>query len=230
MDEPPEAFADRVVDHLRPHLASLRGLDEATDRDRLAADLGAFCAALRDAHRRVNLTAITDAATMASRHVLDSLLACRLLDGSGPVTDLGSGGGVPGIPLALALPHRPVVLIESRARKAAALRQMVDGLGLAARVRVVHARGEEWLTSRTVDTIVTRAVGRVAAQLRLLSRVRASFRRLVMFKGPAADEELAAARSRMARWGFAEPARVEEELPGRDGRRVLLVFSGDATG
>lgn len=228
MDEPSQAFAARVVARLRPHLPALRGLGATVDRERLAAGLGAFCAALADVNRRVNLTGITAPEAMASRHVLDSLLACRLLDGSGPVVDLGSGGGVPGIPLALALPHRPVVLVESRARKATALTELVQRLGLGDRVRVVHARGEDWLATHVVDTVVTRAVGSVTAQLRLLSGVRPAFRRLIMFKGPAADDELSDARPRMGRWGFVEPARIEEELPERDGRRVLLVFSGAA--
>lgn len=196
----------------------------------LRARLAAFCEVLRDANTRINLTGIVEAHAMAIRHVLDSLTVVPLLAGpplvrEGTIVDLGSGGGVPGIPLALALPDRPVVLVESRERKAAALGEIVERLGLGPRVAAVRARGDVWLADQVVDTVVTRAIGTVREQLRLLKGVRGSFSRLVMMKGPGVDAELEAAAADLPRWG-APPQRHEARLPGDEGRRTILVFGG----
>ena len=103
-----EAFAAAVAEHLLPHLPALAPW---ADAQALAAEQGRFCAALARANERLNLTGIVDPQGMAVRHVLDALLALPVLGVHGPIVDLGSGCGVPGIPLALALPERPVVLL-----------------------------------------------------------------------------------------------------------------------
>ena len=120
------------------------------------------------------------------------------------------------------------MLVESRERKAAALGRIVDALGLAPRVRVVRDRGERWLQDQCVDAVVTRALGSVVKQLQLLAPVRESFRRLIMFKGPAVAEELQAAHSQFARLGFREPERYDRTLPDDAGSRTLLVFRRQA--
>ena len=198
--------------------------------DTLAHDLARWCAALAAANERVNLTGLTAPDDMALRHALASLTA---LEGLPPpadpplrLLDLGSGGGAPGIPLALARPDLVVFLAESRGRKAAALQDIVTALGLGPRVSVVNARAEAWLTDHGVDVIVTRAVGSLQAQLQLLAPLRAGFGRLLAMKGPAGDDELEAVRPRLARLGFAAPRRLACELPGGAGKRLLFVFSG----
>jgi len=238
----PDDFADAVAAVLGPHLSLvpnlLEGLTETVPADSddgaspepagalpaLAASLGRFCSALEAANRNINLTGIVDPEGMAVRHVLDALTALPTLDGDGTVIDLGSGCGVPGIPLALARPNRKVVLVESRERKAAALAALVDELGLAPRVTAVRARGELWLADHPADVVVTRAVGSIAEQLRMLRKVRACFRSLVMLKGPAADAELAEVAPRLESLGYEPPRRFSAQLPGGAGARVLLVF------
>jgi len=216
-------FEDRVETHLAAHAPEL----EAGLRARLAH----FCAVLRDETSRINLTGLVEPEAMAVRHVLDSLTVVPLLRGpplhaEGTIVDLGSGGGVPGVPLALALPERPVVLVESRERKAAALARIVERLGLGPRVVATRARGDVWLAGHAADTVVTRAIGSVREQLRLLRGVRGSFARLVMMKGPGARAELDAAAADVARWG-APPQQHEASLPGEQGRRTILVFGGE---
>ena len=142
--------------------------------------------------------------------------------------DLGTGGGVPGLPLALVLPRRPVVLIDSRRKKARAVEALVASLGLAHRVDVVDRRGEAWLAERPpseprVD-VVTRAVGALVAQLRLLAPVRDRIGRLVVLKGPAGDEELAALGGLAGELGWVLDERLATELPAGAGRRVLLAW------
>jgi len=234
MDSPPDEFERQVGACLSRHLgagaapgsAGAEAARRLPDPQRFVAEAARFCATLRRANEAINLTGISDAPGMAVRHVLDSLLALPLLDGSGTVADLGSGCGVPGVPLALAQPQRRFVLIESRVRKAAALRDIVTTLGLAPRVLVAHARGEHWLADNPVDVIVTRALGDVADQLELLQPLRSQFRRLLMLKGPAADDELARALPRLPRLGFVAPQALEVLLPDDAGRRVILAFAG----
>lgn len=215
-------LAEQVADVLRPHLPS------GTPGADALLSLGGFCAALAAANQRINLTGVTDPEGMALRHVLDSLTVSPLLKGATSLLDLGSGGGLPGIPLAIAHPHLTVTLAESRARKAAALAELVEDCKLSPRVTAVHARGEAWLADHTVDVVVARAVDETARLLKTLRPVRGQFSRLILMKGPAADEELATALPRLAALGFAPPERHEAELPAGAGRRVLLVFRGTA--
>ncbi len=228
-DSTVEEFEDLVLQHLDPHLqeAHCEGNPE------LALDLAQFCSTLREANRAINLTGIADAEGMAIRHCLDSVVALPFLvpaldeaASPPPLVDIGSGCGVPGIPLALARPDLPVVLIESRKRKAAAIDEMVQSMGLGPRVQLVHARAEAWLADNDAGTLVTRAVGPVRTQLELFGPLRKRYRRLVMLKGPGVDEELKEAAKTRHKHKFPEPERHEVMLPGEAGKRVVLVFAG----
>jgi 16S rRNA (guanine527-N7)-methyltransferase len=212
-------FAQEVAAIVAPHLPA-----EVRDAPRLAADLGRFCALLRDANERLNLTRITDARGMALLHGIDSLTALPLLRDCHTLADLGSGGGVPGIPLALARPDLRVTLLESRGRKAAALQQIVDALGLQRRVLVSPVRGEQWLAQHSVDAVVARAVGRAPDVLALLSPVRRGLHRLILMKGPTVDAELAELTpKRLYSLGFGLPKRLSTTLPDGE-RRILLQY------
>lgn len=229
-----ESFANAVADELRRHAppAGLPGAGDATATATtgpgwprgLPESLGRFCAVLAAMNERLNLTGIDDPRGMAVLHVLDSLAVAPLLAGARTVMDLGSGGGVPGIPLALALPAVSMTLVESRERKAAALGEMVAELGLSPRVGAVHARGELWLKEHPVDVVVARAVESLPDLLKHLRPVRRQFQRLILMKGPAADDELAQLGSRLESLGFPKPVRHAATLPGDAGLRVLLDF------
>ena len=245
MSPPPEGpaeagkdlFAEDVRQHLQAHLGQLlTQLGSPPDTraaEKLLEGLIRFCSALHAANENINLTGIKDAEGMAIRHCLDSLVALPHLrphadeaTSPPPLVDIGSGCGVPGIPLALARPDLPVVLIESRKRKSEALDQMVTALELGPRVGLVHARAEAWLAEHDVGTLVTRAVGSVNTQLELFGPLRTRYRRLVMLKGPAASEELELAAKTRHKHRFPEPEIHETQLPGEAGRRVVLVFVG----
>lgn len=106
-----------------------------------------------------NLTAVLDPAEMVPIHLLDSLALLPLLRGE-TLADVGSGGGLPGLPLAIAQPSLAVTLIEPRTKRAVFLDHVVRHLGLA-NVKVERCRAEEMPPGDGFDTVVTRAFGRL---------------------------------------------------------------------
>jgi 16S rRNA (guanine527-N7)-methyltransferase len=99
------------------------------------------------------------------RHVLNSVAIAGLIASGATVADVGSGAGLPGIPLAVLRPDLDVVLLEPKVRRADFLDQAVAELGLGDRVRVIRARAEEH--KATYDVVTCRAAPRAAARLDL---------------------------------------------------------------
>lgn len=169
--------------------------------------LARYLAILLEFNRTTNLTAIREPGEAWTRHILDSLsLVAPLaeLPEGARVLDVGSGGGLPGIPLAICMPHVRFTLLEATGKKADFLRAVVAALRLA-NVQVVnqraeaaaHDRGERTGTGRTrghretYDAVVARAVG----PLRTLAELTVPFAklggRILLVKGEKADQELA---------------------------------------
>lgn len=137
--------------------------------------LGRYLEMLLAANERFNLTAVTDPQVAWTRHVLDSLTLLAPLSAMEPppqrVIDVGSGGGLPGIPLAIALPETRFTLLETTGKKASFLREAVAALGLA-NVDVLQERAEtagqdhhRW--REQFDAVVARAVGPLPVLLEL---------------------------------------------------------------
>ena len=125
------------------------------DGQQLARLLG-FLDLLARWNRRFNLTAIRDASAMVSHHLLDSLAVAPYLQGES-VLDLGTGAGLPGLPLAIAEPSRRFWLLDSNGKKVRFVRQAVLELGLS-NVEPVQSRIESYRPGRKFSTIVVRAV------------------------------------------------------------------------
>ena len=112
---------------------------------------------LLETNQEYNLTSITDTKEATIKHLLDSLSIHKLLEGE-IIADIGSGGGTPGIPLAIAFPKKMFLLVESKQKKAAFLDETVGHLKLK-NVEVINKRAEEVEISKAPETIVSRALG-----------------------------------------------------------------------
>ena len=112
-----------------------------------------------------NLTAITKPEDMIKRHLIESLALSRFLKGN-RIVDVGSGGGLPGIPLAITELHREFTLVESRSKRVSFLRHVSGVLGLK-NVTVEHARVEKLLAIQPFETVLARAVAPLPDLLKL---------------------------------------------------------------
>ena len=128
--------------------------------DEASRGLLAYVELLIKWNRTYNLTAIRDPERMVSHHLIDSLSVLPHLP-EGSVVDVGSGGGLPGIPIAIAQPHRRVTLNDSNHKKGAFLKQAAIELGLA-NVEVHVGRAEEWRPAERFDGAISRAFAELA--------------------------------------------------------------------
>jgi 16S rRNA (guanine527-N7)-methyltransferase len=226
LDELPSALADAGVPALDP--AALAGV-----RD--------FWAWLEDANSRTNLTRIQGEADFAERHVLDALLPLALLDelaarSSGGTEraprlyDVGSGCGVPGVPLAIARPWE-VTLVETASRKARCLAELEPRF--AGRLAVISERSE--LVGRDPahrdrgDMAVARAVGTVPLVLELTLPLVRPGGAVLLYRGPLDPSERDQAESVGAQLGGGEVSQHAAQLPSGAERSFLIVRKEEPT-
>ncbi len=163
--------------------------------DGAAQGMIAFLDEVLEANRHLNLTSI-EYPQAVTKHLVDSLAALSLepLRGDeGPWLDLGSGAGIPGIPLALARPGLPMILVESTRKKGRFLEQVVEKFGLKDRVKVEDQRAEtlgRGPLREGVSQVFCRAVGSLPVLLELAMPLLKSGGGLVAYKGPKAWEEV----------------------------------------
>jgi len=179
---------------------------------------------LLDHNRQVNLTAILDPREVAAKHYLDSWRLTQLLSFMGKrVVDLGSGGGFPGLPLAMVEPHASVVLVESSQKKAAFLQHCVDELEVA-NCTVFAGRCEDYLIQERCDLVLVRAVSSVRENVRTLRKVRHSLKDMLMLKGASWSREVRAGEREVERLGFHLDTVWEHDLPEEMGHRAILIY------
>lgn len=161
-----------------------------------------------------NLTSIRDEKDMVSRHLLDSLAITKYIDADS-LLDVGTGGGLPGIPLAIVKPDMAITLLDSNSKKTRFLQQVKAELKLE-NVTVVHSRVEE--ASLPKFAIVTaRAFATIKEIIDLAGRHCDDAGHLVLMKGIYPQEELEAAGE-----GFKLQDVVELDVPECDGDRHLV--------
>ncbi len=172
----------------------------------------------------MNLTRIADRASAEVLHVADALTLVNLLPRQAhALADVGSGGGVPGIPLAIARPDVAVVLIESTRKKAEFLDRTARQLGLG-NVQVRAERAEKLADGRgRFDIVTARAVAGIEELIQWCLPLLRPGGRLLAMKGGRAMEELAAARKAMARFGAGDAVVHRVELPGADNHVIVEI-------
>ncbi|MGE5170975.1 MAG: 16S rRNA (guanine(527)-N(7))-methyltransferase RsmG [Rudaea sp.] len=182
--------------------------------------LDAYLDLLAKWNRVYNLTAIRDRARMQSHHVADALAVLpHLPDAPGlRLLDVGAGGGIPGIPLAIARPGWQVVLVEANGKKAAFLTQVAIELRLS-NARVVESRIEDYPGGAAFDVVICRAFADLATFARLARPHVASAGVIVAMKGALPRDEVAALPSEVV--VTATPALA---VPGLDAERHLVIM------
>jgi 16S rRNA (guanine527-N7)-methyltransferase len=170
-------------DVVAARLASMRVGVAPEQADQLAA----FLNLLEQWNRVHNLTGIRHRSELIDRHLVESLALRPFVLGP-TVADVGSGGGLPGLPLAITLPQADFTLIESRRKRVSFLRHAATTLGLA-NVRVAHARAEDVTTGPYV-TVLARAVAPPAELLAITRPLIAPGGRLVLLTGEDKGREI----------------------------------------
>ncbi len=153
------------------------------------ACLAVYLALLERWNRAYNLTAVRDPAAMVVRHLLDSLSILPWLDGP-RVLDVGSGAGLPGIPLAVARPDCEFCLLDSNGKRTRFLTQVVAELRLP-NVCVVRNRVEDYRPVILFNSVVSRAFATLADMVAAAGRLCVPEGRLLAMKGVFPDDELA---------------------------------------
>jgi 16S rRNA (guanine527-N7)-methyltransferase len=207
-------------------LASPAGFADAVER---------YVALLLDANRRLNLTRVVEPEAVARLHLLDALSALPLLDElprSDRCLDLGSGGGVPGLVLALARPDRRWVLVDSVRKKADVLRGFVASLGIG-NVEVVAERaeilGREPAHRERHDVVTARACAALPVLAEYALPLLAIGGTLVAWKGPIANDELDAGRAAAAACGGSAPSVHRPEFAALGDHRLVIIAKESPT-
>ena len=182
--------------------------------------LSAYLDLLAKWNRVYNLTAIRDQAQMRALHVDDALSVLPWLPSTPGMRllDVGSGGGVPGIPLAVARPDASVVLLDSNSKKAAFMTQAAIELRLA-NVRVVSSRIEDFDGAERFDVVISRAFSDLRTFATAARNHLASGGFIVAMKGALPEDEIAALPADIA--VTATPAL---DVPGVDASRHLVIM------
>ncbi len=155
--------------------------------------LEAFAALLRERAIPLGLISEADAPRVRERHVKDSVRAARLVEsGEAMLCDIGSGAGLPGIPIAIARPDLTVTAIEPRTRAVGFLELAIDRLGLA-NLRVLASRVEE--ADIVADVATSRAFAPIEGSWEAAVRILRPGGRLIYFAGRGLEDPVAAARS-----------------------------------
>lgn len=182
---------------------------------------------LLEANQRVNLTAVRDKPAAMRLHALDSLgiISSVLRAPDGTVADLGSGGGFPGIPVAICT-DRHVTLVESVKKKAAFLESAVLNLGLESRVSVSPLRAEEEAgrMPESYSVVCSRALSSLPSLLELSAPLLCQGGWMIAMKGRLDEVEIADGQQAAELVGMRQLDILRYELPGGGEQRALAIY------
>ncbi len=177
-----------MVDLTTTLRAGLQALEIGQDSAR-ALRLIDFIKLIEKWNRVYNLTAVHDPVKMIPVHLLDSLSVLRYIKGAN-ITDVGSGAGIPGIPLAIYQPDKQFVLVDSDAKKTRFMQQAVMELSLT-NVRVCRTRVEDFPETERFDTVICRAFSNIVEFVNSAGSLCKQTGRLLALKGKYPGKEIA---------------------------------------
>lgn len=163
-----------------------------------------------------NLTAVREPQKMLAHHLLDSLAVAPHVSAR-TILDVGAGAGLPGIPLAVALPDKAVTLLESSHKKCAFLKQASIDLALG-NIEVACTRLETWQPGRTYELVISRAFAELEHFVAAAGRFCAETGALAAMKGVYPAEEIARLPA-----GYRVQAVHNLRVPGVSGERHLVL-------
>ncbi len=187
----------------------------ATTRGKLLA----YVALLAKWNQVYNLTAIREPARMIAAHILDSLSVVPHLPVTGTLLDVGSGGGLPGIPIALALPELHVTMLDSVQKKTTFVRQAIGELGLT-NAEVINERIEKYQPPQRFDIVISRAYAELADFLAGATPLLAEGGQMLAMKGVYPHEEIARLPKE-----YVVNEVLELSVPQIEGKRHLVRVS-----
>jgi 16S rRNA (guanine527-N7)-methyltransferase len=177
-------------------------------------------------NKKINLTSVRNKKEAVEKHLLDSLSVLGVVDGRSSLLDVGSGGGLPGIPLAIADSRLIVTSVDSVGKKINFQKHIKRMLHLN-NFRAEHTRIEE-LTSRGVETgffdvAVTRAFSSLESIFTLVSPWVASSGKIVAMKGPEGEEEMNGMTPHLEAYGIDRLEICRHQLPFSKAERHIII-------
>ena len=179
-------------------------------------------------NQRINLTSINNLDDAVEKHLIDSLLLLPHLGNVKNIIDLGSGGGLPGIPLAISSPSLQVVSIDSVGKKINFQRHIKRLLSLD-NLHIIQSRAETLdqgvLETKSFDLVVARAFTALEPLLEYALPWLKPGGKIIAMKGPEGKNELRAAEPILKQYRFSDPTVFSYELPFSKAERQLLIIS-----
>ncbi len=180
----------------------------------------AYVALLDKWNKAYNLTSVRDPKDMLVKHIMDSLIVAEHLKGKHYI-DVGTGPGLPGMVLAIALPDTEFVLLDSLGKRVTFLKQVKHELGLK-NVTPVQSRVEEYQPSVKLDGVLSRAFASIDDMLHWCAHLIDQDGRFVALKGQYPEQELANLPD-----GFSFEQNIELSVPELEGERHLIILKKD---